>query len=86
MQDTPTPLNMKHPRYNEAMELADWRIAHLVELYQTWLKAHPDADSQQRDASVMRYAAYVGSKMSFFRRSYLAIKLMKRTDLGDTLE
>jgi|HubBroStandDraft_4_1064222.scaffolds.fasta_scaffold202563_4 hypothetical protein len=57
-----------------------------MESLQDWLRLHPDSTEEQRAASARRYAIFVTSKLSFFKRVRLGSQLLKRTDLQTSLD
>jgi hypothetical protein len=64
---------------------ATMRLGQFSQHMEDWLKAHPDATDEQKEASARRYAAMIGSKPSFFKRCSLTYSLSKRTDLEVSL-
>lgn len=65
---------------------SNMRLGMLAERMENWVKEHPDATDEQIKASVKRYAAFIGSNPSFFKRVRLETSLRKRTDLQTSLE
>jgi len=62
------------------------RLGMLAEHMENWAQEHPDATDEQIKASVKRYAAFIGSNPSFFKRVRLETSLRKRTDLQTSLD
>lgn len=62
------------------------RVGMFVQNMEEWFQRHPDASDEQVKASAKRFAAYIGSNLSFFKSLRLLGKLLKRTDLRTSLE
>jgi hypothetical protein len=80
-----TPLGADRARHYDQQHHT-MRLGLVMQCMDDWDRAHPDVTKEQRDAAVVRFAFFISSNPSFFKRLKLQIQLMKRTDLRTSIE